>query len=195
MRYHTFDQHSDEVEGPFYADYVAGHHHLPVDSIQDEPLPPKAGHAVIAKRDTDGKAVGTQYVEDHRYKRVYHKETMETQDLEDLGPVPDGYTDQEPPGWDFHVWDEQQNSWVVDDQKKYNHDLRETLEEREMLYATFVHPLRIQAIDHRFLGDDARADDCHQRALDTKAQIDADNPLPTPLDGSAPVDPTTPPYS
>lgn len=184
IKYYTFKEHTDEVEGPFNSEFVAGNHHYPEDSILVDPLPPKTNYAVIADRNADGVAIGTKYIEDYRYQRVYHKTTKESQDLEDFGPIPDGYTDKEPPEWFYHVWDDQSNDWVQDPQLKYDYDLSEALLNRDAHYAGEVDPLRNEAIDLRHQGDNTLADQKHDEALQKKAAINAKFPLPTPPGGN-----------
>ncbi|MBU3825197.1 MAG: DUF4376 domain-containing protein [Candidatus Oceanisphaera merdipullorum] len=94
------------ISGPHSGQFRGGSWHIPANTITDEPLPDKAGFAVLALLDD----TGTEYVEDHRGKAVYNKQTKQRQEVTELGPLPDALTEQAPGPDD--IWGT--SSWKLD---------------------------------------------------------------------------------
>ena len=178
IKYYTFDANNDEVQGPFYSDIVAGAHHYPADSLTTEPLPPQADKAVVAIRDPDGKPIGYQYLDDHRGKKVWHKQNVLGYGVVmDIGPLEDAYTHDEPPS-EYHTWNG--SAWQLDAQAKYDHDLELAQHLRLSANNLEITPLRNEVMDLRYQGKDTEADQKHGELIQKMADIETRFPLPTP---------------
>ncbi len=178
IKYYTFNIYTDEVEGPFESDIVAGAHHYPSDSLTLEPLPPQADKAVVALRGSGGEPIGYQYVDDHRGKKVWHTQEIGTYGtVLEIGDLETGWTHDEPPTF-YHHWNG--SAWDLDPLTEYQRALEEAEHFRYSDNVLQITPLRNEVMDLRHRGKDAEADAKHDELIQKMADIETRWPLPTP---------------
>jgi hypothetical protein len=94
---------------------------LPAHATHDEPPVLEEGKARVFIN-----GVWSQ-VEDHRGKKIYHTETVETATITGLGPIPPGFTELAP--CEYPKWDG--GAWVVDETKAPKVPTKEELAAQE----------------------------------------------------------------
>ena len=115
-RYYRFDHETGEFANQYLDSekvYPDTHESLTV----IEPPKAQAGYA----RMFDRKTQTWSQVEDHRGQTVYSIVSRARQEVRDLGPIPDGWTLEEP--GEFDVWKD--GAWVEDTAAKDAHEAKE----------------------------------------------------------------------
>ncbi len=171
MKYWTIDKDSKEVIGSGDTDKW----NMPRNVLLIEPLPAKAGFAVVAKTDLSG----AEYIVDHRGKTIYNKANpLESKQVTDLGDIEEGWTLNQPPH-QYVTWSEELNDWEVNPQAKYEAELQQVANTRESLYVQIVDRLNNEAkMIRRVERDEAKAAEYEAQADAAYVQIRADNPWP-----------------
>lgn len=171
MTHWTIDKETREVIGSGDTDKW----NMPRNVLLVEPLPEKAGFAVVAKTDLSG----TEYIVDHRGKTIYNKaKPLESKQVKDLGEIEEGWTLTQPPQ-QFVTWSEELDDWQVDTQAKYEAEVQQVTNTRESLYVQMVDRLNNEAkMIRRVEGDEAKAVAYEAQADAAYLKIRADNPWP-----------------
>ncbi|PNH93114.1 hypothetical protein [Vibrio diazotrophicus] len=171
MKHWTIDKNTREVIGSGDTDKW----NMPRNVLLVEPLPAKAGFAVVAKTDLSG----TEYIADHRGKTIYNKANpLESKQVEKLGEIQDGWTLTKPPHH-YVTWSDELADWQVDTQAKYEAELQQVANTRESLYVQMVDRLNNEAkMIRRVEGDEAKAAEYEAQADAAYLKIRADNPWP-----------------
>ncbi|MFA0113574.1 hypothetical protein AB4407_07780 [Vibrio sp. 10N.261.46.E11] len=153
-------------------------YHIPKDALQSKPLPSKQGFAVVAVLDESGKAIGSEYIEDHRGTTIYDEfDCTKSETVSELGPIKDGFT----PDKALTMFDERiDGKWVTNQSNKYVAEYNQTDEIRRQLYSRMCDPLIAEAQIKRLSGNKAEADISEAQALAARAKIQAEHPWPTP---------------
>ncbi|PNH91343.1 hypothetical protein [Vibrio diazotrophicus] len=171
MKYWTIDKDIREVIGSGDTDKW----NMPRNVLLVEPLPAKAGFAVVAKTDLSG----TEYVADHRGKTVYNKaKPLDSKQVKELGEIEDGWTLTQPPH-QYVTWNQKLDDWQTDSQAKYEAELQQVTDIRASLYVQIVDRLNNEAkMIRRVEGNEAKAAEYEAQANAAYLQIRADNPWP-----------------
>ncbi|WP_305817498.1 hypothetical protein [Photobacterium leiognathi] len=185
MKYWNVNETGEVSSLAITAHRECGVYHVPDSAITFAPKPPKDGFAVIL---TPSKT-GTEYIEDHRNKVIYHKSTQEPQTQETLGAIDEQFTLLKPQT-QFDEWNGYQ--WVTNVRDKYVFDYDVVDTRRRQLYSQSVDPLmkereiklaQAEEFDnHNQSGLAAEkrqeANDYKIRALQLRERIQRDNPYP-----------------
>lgn len=180
--YYPIDKYTKEVLAPVKADYRGGLYHIPKDSLESEPLPPKQGFAVVAILDESGMAIDSEYIEDHRGMTIYDEsDCTKSEVVCELGSIKDGFTSDKP----LTIFDERINGqWVTNTSNKYIAEYNQVDDARRAAYFQTVTPLIDEAKIKRDLiktpAAIAEAEQLEQQALAARQKIQAENPWPTP---------------
>jgi hypothetical protein len=159
------------------AEWIGGIYAIPVDALQEKPLPSKSGYAVIASGyDDNGTPHSSEYIEDHREETIYHtSDCTRTQVIAELGQIPNGWTDS-PPQTEFDQWTA--GAWITNLETQYAAAYQQVNETRRLLYTQQVDPLMQEAAVKTLQDKPAEADALHTQALAMRAQIQTDHPWP-----------------
>jgi len=180
--YYPIDKQTKEVLGPVKAEYRGGMYHMPKDALQSEPLPPKQGFAVVAVLDDSGKAIDSEYIEDHRGTTIYDESNCtKSEVISELGPIKEGFTPDKP----LTEFDDRINgAWVTNESNKYIAEYNQVDDTRRAAYFQVVTPLIDEAKIKRDLIKTpeaiSEADELEQQALAARLKIQSENPWPTP---------------
>lgn len=176
--YYPIDKQTNEVLASVKAEYRGGMYHIPRDALQSEPLPPKQGFAVVAVLDESGKAIDSEYIEDHRGTTIYDEsDCTKSEVVSELGPIKDGFTPDKPQT----EFDERINgAWVTNKSNKYIAEYNQIDDKRRTLYSQMCDPLKMEAMGLMDEGKEAEALQLKQQALAAKQKIKTENPWPTP---------------
>lgn len=117
LQYWTFDKETLIVNPhPVTAQVVMGRPLIPTRALMTKPVASKTGYAVIAVLDNQGLPSGSELIEDHRQQTIYNtNDYTQSKAVAHLGPVPEGWTLQQPDK--YCVWDTDEGSW------KYSQEL------------------------------------------------------------------------
>lgn len=177
--YYPIESETKEVLNPIKADFRGGIYHIPRDALKDAPLPSKNGFAVIATLDENGLPNGTEYKEDNRGMTVYDTNSLQSEGVEYLGPIKDGFTKLAPSN-QFDKWDGEK--WITDTEAKYQYDYSLVDQARRSQYIEKVSPLMEEAHIKRNLiatkESIDEAEDIERRVLNMRAKIQLENPWP-----------------
>lgn len=176
--YYPIDNQTNEVLAPVKAEYRGGMYHIPRDALQLEPLQPKQGFAVVAVLDESGKAIDSEYVEDHRGTTIYDEsDCTKSEVVAELGPIKKGFTPDKP----LTIFDERINGkWKTNQSNKYIAEYNQIDDKRRALYSKMCDLLKMEAMDLIDEGKEAEALQLKQQALAAKQKIKTENPWPTP---------------
>ncbi|MCG9678752.1 hypothetical protein [Vibrio sp. Isolate24] len=180
--YYPIDKETKEILSPVKAEYRGGIHHIPRDALESEPLPSKQGFAVVAVLDESGKAIDSEYIEDHRGKAIYDEsDCTKSEDVSELGPIKKGFTPDKPQT----EFDERINdAWVTNESNKYIAEYNQVDDARRAAYFQVVTPLIDEAKIKRDLIKTpeaiAEADELDKHILAARQKIQTENPWPTP---------------
>lgn len=180
--FYPIDKQTKEVLPHVKAEYRGGMYHIPRDALQSEPIPPKQGFAVVAVLDKSGKAIDSEYLEDHRGTTIYDKlDCTASEVVSELGPIKDGFTPDKP----LTAWDEWINdAWVTNESDKYIAEYNLVDDARRNAYFQMVTPLIDEAKIKRDLINTpesiAEAEQLEQQALAARLKIQSENPWPVP---------------
>ncbi|HBN6942048.1 TPA: hypothetical protein L3323_001301 [Vibrio cholerae] len=174
--YYPIDKQTREVLAPVKAEYRGGIHHIPRDAFQLEPLPPKQGYGVIAVLDESGKAVDSEYIEDHRGTVIYDTaDCTVSETVNELGPIKEDFTDKKPNSrWDKWI----DGEWVTDLSAQYIDEFNVIDNIRRSLYVQVVDPLIAEAVIKRLKGNEAEALELEKQGLAAREKIQLENPWP-----------------
>ena len=176
--YWPINKLSLEVLSMCQAEYRGGMYHIPKNALQSEPLPPKQGFAVIALLDESGKAVASDYIEDHRGVTIYDKlDCTHSETSSELGFIKDGFT-QDKPTTQFDEWIN--NVWVTNLSNKYIADYDAIDSPRRALYREVSDPLYMESYRKKENGEFEEAAIFKSQADAAVQQIQIKNPFPTP---------------
>ncbi|MGF1764921.1 hypothetical protein [Aliivibrio kagoshimensis] len=175
--YYPVNPLTKEVLEPVLAEYRGGIHHIPKDALQAKPLEPKNGFAVIAVLDESGKAINSEYIEDHRGVTIYDESNgSHSEVVSELGPVKDGFI-LDKPTTQFDQWIN--NTWVTNLQNQYESEYNRVDDARRALYTTMVDPLFAEANVKALMGAaTSEIDELNTQALAARQKIQTDNPWP-----------------
>ncbi|MBY7970860.1 hypothetical protein KW445_14575 [Vibrio fluvialis] len=125
------------------ADYRGGVHHIPIDALQVEPKPAKEGYLVVAVLDETGKAIDSEYIEDHRGITIYDEsDCTKYEVVSELGPIKEGFTLDKP----LTQWDERLHGvWVTNESNKYIAEYDQVDSARRASYCEVSDPLYMEA--------------------------------------------------
>ena len=181
-KYWPTDRVTKEVLSPNFAEYRGGIFHIPKDSLEFEPLPSKQGFAVIAVLDESGKAIDSEYIEDHRGVTIYDEsDCTKSEFVSELGPIKEGFTPDKP----MTEFDERiEQTWVTNVSHQYSAEYCQVDQERRSAYSQAISPLLEEAhIKRNLIGTTeaiTQAENLEQQVLEARLQIQQDNPWPTP---------------
>ena len=180
--YYPIDKLTNEVLAPVKAEYRGGMYHIPRDALQSEPLLPKQGFAVVAVLDDSGRAINSEYIEDHRGTTIYDEsDCTKSEVVSELGPIKDGFTPDKPQT----EFDERINgAWVTNESNKYIAEYNKVDDARRAAYLQIVTPLIDEAKIKRDLIKTpeaiAEAEELDKQILAARQKIQTENPWPTP---------------
>ena len=176
--YYPIDKQTKEVLGPVKAEYRGGMYHIPKDALQSEPLPPKQGFAVVAVLDDSGKAIDSEYIEDHRGTTIYDEsDCTKSEVVSELGPIKAGFTPDKP----LTIFDERiDGKWVTNESNKYIAEYDQVDRARRAAYREVSDPLYIEAWRKESKGLVDEATDFRQQADAAVELIQSEHPWPTP---------------
>lgn len=151
----------------------------PRDALLVKPLEEKDGFAVIVCNFENGRPTDTEYVEDHRGKTIYDiSDCTVSKTVTKLGEIEVGFTLSKPSS-QFDIWDNTNDNWQLDTQKKYEHDYQVVNNTRESLYVEMVDRLRNEARSIREIeNDEEKALNYESQANAAYLKIREDNPWP-----------------
>lgn len=176
--YYPIDKQTNEVLAPVKAEYRGGMYHIPRDALLAEPLPPKQGFAVVAILNESGKAIDSEYIEDHRGMTIYDEsDCTKSEVVSELGPIKDGFTPDKP----LTIFDERiDGKWVTNQSNKYIAEYDQVDSARRAAYREVSDPLYMEAWrkESKGLVDEAAA--FRQQADAAVELIQAEHPWPTP---------------
>ncbi len=176
--YYPIDRHTKEVLASAKAEYRGGMYHIPKDALQSEPLPSKQGFVVIAVLDESGRAINSEYIEDHRGTTIYDEsDCTNSGSVSELGPIKDGFT-VEQPLTQFDEWTNE--AWVTNQSNKYIAEYDQVDSTRRAAYREVSDPLYMEAWrkESKGLVDEAAA--FRQQADAAVELIHAEHSWPTP---------------
>lgn len=180
--YYPVDKQTREVLTAVKAEYRGGMYHIPRDALQSEPLSPKQGFAVVAILDESGKAIDSEYIEDHRGVTIYNESNCtKSEFVSELGPIKEGFTTDKP----TTEFDERiEQTWVTNVSHQYSAEYCQVDQARRSAYSQAVSPLLEEAhIKRNLIGTPeaiTQAENLEQQVLEARLQIQQDNPWPTP---------------
>ncbi|HDL7647218.1 TPA: tail fiber assembly protein [Yersinia enterocolitica] len=123
----VFNYHYETKEFTGATDeYIAPYTGIPGSSTLIAPLPPKDGYAVVFNED----AQQWEYTEDYRGTEAYDTQTGYSRPVNQLGPLPEGFTSLAPTS-QFDCWDGSQ--WVKDEEAEKRHHLAEAEQKKQYL--------------------------------------------------------------
>ena len=181
-QYWPVDGQTKEIQQAVLAEYRGGIFHIPQNALEVQPLPPKQGFAVVAILDESGKAIDSEYIEDHRGTTIYDEsDCTKSEVVSELGPIKAGFTPDKPKT----EFDERINGvWVTNESNKYIAEYNQVDDARRAAYFQVVTPLIDEAKIKRDLIKTpeaiAEADELEQQALVARQKIQTENPWPTP---------------
>ncbi|MFA0054949.1 hypothetical protein [Vibrio echinoideorum] len=176
--YYPIDNKTQEVLNPVKAEYRGGLYHIPKDALESEPLSPKQGFAVVAVLDESGKAIDSEYIEDHRGKTIDDEsDCTNSESVFELGLVKAGFTIEQP-STQFDEWIN--GVWVTNQSNKYIAEYNHADDVRRGLYSQICDPLKSEAIDKADDGYNDEANALKRQAREAKKKIQAEHPWPTP---------------
>ncbi|ODS10912.1 hypothetical protein [Vibrio scophthalmi] len=176
--YYPIDKRTKAVLPPAEAEYRGGLYHIPKDALECEPLPQKQGFVVMAILNESGKAIGSEYTEDHRGTTIYDEsDCTKSEVISELGPIKDEFTPDKP----LTKFDERiEGTWVTNESNKYTHDYALNDANREKLYRQLTDPLEIEYARKVRQGKTEEAIILSGRINELESKIKADNPWPIP---------------
>lgn len=176
--YYPIDKQTNEVLASVTAEYRGGMYHIPRDALQSEPLPLKQGFAVVAVLDESGKAIDSEYIEDHRGTTIYDEsDCTKSEVVSELGPIKAGFTSDKP----LTIFDERIDSkWVTNESNKYIAEYNQVDSARRAAYREVSDPLYIEALRKESKGLVDEATDFRQQADAAVELIQVEHPWPTP---------------
>ena len=180
--YYPINKQTKEVLPPVKAEYRGGMYHIPHDALQSKPLECKEGFAVIAVLDKSGKAIDSEYIEDHRGSVTYDEsDCLVSESVTELGAIKNGFT-LDKPNTSFDEW--VNGAWVTNESNKYIAEYNQVDDARRAAYFQVVTPLIDEAKIKRDLIKTpeaiAEADELEQQALAARQKIQTENSWPTP---------------
>lgn len=174
--YYPINSETKEVLNPVLAQFRGGIYHIPRNSLTVEPLPKKAGFAVVAVLDKNGIPVGSEYKEDNRGLTVYDKSNcLNSDEVSELGQVKEGFTKLAPAS-NFDKWDGEK--WVTDVDAKYIHDYAQVDEVRSLLYSQLTDSLENELARKKRQGKLDEVKILSDRIDEIEMKIKIDNPWP-----------------
>lgn len=177
-QYWPVDWQTKEIQQAVLAEYRGGIFHIPKNALEAQPLPPKQGFAVIAVLDESGKAIDSEYIENHRGITVYDEsDCTKSEIVSELGPIKVGFTPDKP----NTEFDERINgAWVTNESNKYIAEYDQVDNARRAAYREVSDPLYMEAWrkESKGLTDEATA--FRQQADAAVELIQSDHPWPTP---------------
>ncbi|MEZ8483106.1 hypothetical protein [Vibrio splendidus] len=180
--YYPINKQTKEVLEPVEAVYRGGVFHIPNDALQSKPLEPKDGFAVIAVLDEFGKAIYSDYIEDHRGLVIYdQQDCSKSETVTELGEIKEGFT-LDKPTTAFDEWNG--TAWVTNQSNKYIAEYNQVDNARRAAYQNVSDPLYMEALrkEARGLTDDAA--DFRNQADAAVELIKAEFPWPTQVEVS-----------
>ena len=180
-QYWPVDGHTKEIQQAVLAEYRGGIFHIPKDALEVKPLPPKEGFAVVAILDDSGKAIDSEYIEDHRGTTIYDEsDCTKSEVVSELGLIKGGFTPDKP----LTIFDERiDDKWVTNESNKYIAEYDRVDSTRRALYSQMVSPLMEEASMKQLIGTEEallEVQELQTQALAAREKIQADNPWPTP---------------
>lgn len=174
--YYPINKYTKEVLAPVKADYRGGLYHIPKDALESEPLPPKQGFAVVAVLDESGKAIDSEYIEDHRGVTIYDESNCtKSEVVSELGPIKEGFTPDKP----LTDFDERiEGVWVTNLSNKHIHDYAQVDATRSALYAQLTDSLENELARKQRQGKTDEVQVLSERIDELEAKIKAENPYP-----------------
>lgn len=179
MKYWTIDPLTKEVIGEYDA---PSKWNIPRNAITEQPLPPKQGFAVVAVFDESGKAIDSEYIEDHRGTTIYDEsDCTNSETVSELGPIKAGFTPDKPKTeFDEHI----NGVWVTNESNKYIAEYNKVDDARRAAYLQIVTPLIDEAKIKRDLIKTpeaiAEAEELDKQILAARQKIQSENPWPAP---------------
>ncbi|NRB68758.1 MAG: hypothetical protein HRU48_15525 [Vibrio sp.] len=175
--YYPIDKQTNELLPSVTAEYRGGMYHIPRDALQSEPLPPKQGFAVVAVLDESGKAIDSEYIEDHRGATIYDEsDCTKSEVVSELGPIKEGFTPDKP----LTEFDERiEGVWQTNLSNKYIHDYAQVDATRSALYTQLTDPLESELARKQRQGKTDAVKVLSERINELEAKIKAENPYPT----------------
>lgn len=173
VKYWTVDQQTNEVStNEQYAKFRGGLDHIPINSLNIEPLPYKEGFAVIALKDFKN----CQYIEDHRGKTIYNKNNCtEIMKVSVLGSIENNWTLKAPLS-QFDEW--VYGQWVTNNNKKYEHDYSQIDVNRRAKYTKRVRPYLEEAQIKNYQGLKSEYGTLLDKAAAERIKIQEEEPWP-----------------
>ncbi|MDA0148866.1 hypothetical protein [Vibrio sp. LaRot3] len=177
-KYWPINKTTREVLAMCEAEYRGGMFHIPKNALQSAPLPPKQGFAVIAVFDESGKAIASEYIEDHRGATIYDEsDCTKSKVVSELGKIKEGFTPDKP----LTEYDERTNGeWVTNESNKYIHDYALVDAKRAALYSELTDPLETEYARKVRQGKNEEAQILDDRIDELELKIKSENPYPTP---------------
>ncbi|MFA0690630.1 hypothetical protein [Vibrio splendidus] len=176
--YWPIDSQTKEVLAAVKANFKGGCWHIDSTALQDEPLSPKKGFAVIAAFDEQGKPIGSEYIEDHRDTIIYdHDDCIKSKVITELGEIKDGWTEQKP-ATRFDEWIS--GAWVTNESNQHIAEFNQVDEVRRGLYHQICDPLIAEAQMKRLQGFEIEAIEIEAQAVAARGKIQEENPWPIP---------------
>lgn len=176
--YYPIDEQTKELLIPVKAKYRGGMYHIPRDALQSEPLPPKQGFAIKAVLDESGRAIDSEYIEDHRGTTIYNKsDCTKSEVVFELGPIKESFTHDKP----LTEFDERiKGAWVTNLSNKYIHDYAQVDATRSALYTYLTDPLESELARKQRQGETDEVQVLSDRINKLEAKVKAENPYPKP---------------
>ncbi|AQM21491.1 hypothetical protein [Vibrio anguillarum] len=175
-QYWPVDGHTKEIQQAVLSEYRGGIFHIPKDALEVQPLPPKEGFAVVAILDDSGKAIDSEYIEDHRGTTIYDEsDCTKSEVVSELGPIKGGFTPDKP----LTIFDERiDDKWVTNESNKYIAEYDVVDSKRRALYTQISDPLYFEAYRAKDDGDIAKYEDFKAQADAAVDKIKTENPWP-----------------
>ncbi len=178
MKYWMIDPTTKEVTGEYEAQ---SKWNIPRNALTEQPLPPKPCFAVVVVFDESGKAIDSEYIEDHRGITTYDEsDCTKSEIVLELGPIKDGFTPDKP----LTTFDERvDGTWLTNASNKYIHAYAQVDATRSTLYNQLTDPLESKLARKQRQGKTREVHMLSARIEELADKIKAENPWPTPTPG------------
>ncbi|CAM3934041.1 hypothetical protein [Vibrio aquimaris] len=175
MKYWMIDPLTKEVIGEYDAQ---SKWNVPRNAMIEQPLPPKQGFAVVAVFDESGKAIDSEYVEDHRGATIYDEsDCTKSIVVSELGRIKVGFTTDKP----LTEFDERINgAWVTNESNKYIAEYNAVDTRRREIYTTVINPLELEALRKERAGESELANEYFKQADAATEEMKQAHPFPEP---------------
>ncbi|NOJ22176.1 hypothetical protein [Vibrio coralliilyticus] len=175
-QYWPVGRHTKEIQQGVLAEYRGGIFHIPKNALEVQPLQPKQGFAVVAVFDKSGKAIDSEYIEDHRGVTIYDEsDCTKSEVVSELGPIKEGFTPDKP----LTEFDERiEGVWVTNLSNKYIHDYAQVDATRSALYTQLTDPLESELARKQRQGKTDEVQMLSERINELEAKIKAESPYP-----------------